>query len=111
MAAGIIAKVFLGKYDFLSDGISIFSTLWIAAGCCLLLISIFGIIVSFGSSTILINGVSCSMIISERSISMGNNFDFRKKLQGMNSRHAPFSLNDKLCNEGGAKRYRDIKVS
>lgn len=58
MAAGVIAKIFLQNYDFLSDGISIFSTLWIVAGCCLLLVSIFGIAVSFGSSTILVNGVS-----------------------------------------------------
>ncbi|XP_037050540.1 CD151 antigen-like [Bradysia coprophila] len=56
VTAGIIAKIFVGNYDFLSEGISIFSTLWIAAGCCLLVISIFGITVSFGSSTILING-------------------------------------------------------
>ncbi|KAJ6633966.1 Tetraspanin-33, partial [Pseudolycoriella hygida] len=62
VAAGVIAKIFLGKYSFLSDGISIFTTLWIVAGCCLLVISIFGIIVSFGSNTIFINVYSILLI-------------------------------------------------
>lgn len=62
MAAGTIAKIFFGNYNFLSDGFSIFSTLWIVAGGCLLLISFFGIIISFGSSTILTNVVSESCI-------------------------------------------------
>lgn len=91
VAAGIIAKIAFGNYDFLGDGISIFSTLWIAAGGCLLVISIFGITVSFGSSTILINGVSEVYYVSLSLEWRGKGRAYRKELHNFRRFLSDFS--------------------
>ncbi|XP_037025837.1 CD63 antigen-like [Bradysia coprophila] len=58
VTSGSIVQYLFGQYYYILEnhtGVSVFPTLWIAAGCFLLLVSMFGILVSSGQSTILIN--------------------------------------------------------
>lgn len=60
VASGSTVHHLFGHYYYILEnhtGVSIFPTLWIAAGCFLLVVSIFGILVSSGDSTVLINTV------------------------------------------------------
>lgn len=68
VASGSTVQYIFGDYYYILEnhnGVSTFPTLWIAAGCFLLVVSIFGILVSSGESTILINtyAILLSMIL------------------------------------------------
>lgn len=67
VASGSTVQYLFGRYYYIltnHNGVSIFPTLWIVTGCFLLVVSIFGILVSSGESTVLINTVN------------GNTFDW-----------------------------------
>jgi len=58
ITSGSTVQFIFGRYYYIlenHDGISVFPALWIATGCFLMLVSIFGILVSIGQSTLLIN--------------------------------------------------------